>query len=203
MKIERLDPNAISSTIWAIDEFLSDVSFQTLKADIESNGGNVAPIKVRPSHTSEGQYEIVFGHRRHRACLELGLNVLSIVEQMDDSQLVQEMDRENRCRFDPSGYGRGSFLVRTLDRGLFPSARRMAEQLGVDLGTVTTLLSLARLPKPIVMAFKKPSQIKPNWAKKIANTLTRDPELMLARANQIALGQNKMTAAQIYSCLSK
>lgn len=203
MNIQRLDPNAISSTIWAIDEFLSDVSFQTLKTDIESNGGNVAPIKVRPSHTSESQYEIVFGHRRHRACLELGLDVLSIVEQMDDSQLVQEMDRENRCRFDPSGYGRGSFFLKALDRGLFSSARRMAEQLGVDLGTVTTLLSLARLPSQIIVAFKKPSQIKPNWAKKISNKLARDPELVLARANQITLVQNRMTAAQIYSCLSK
>ena len=65
---KRLAPNIIRASRWANrneDSFLSK-DFEALKAEIESAGGNVQPIKVRPLLDVPGEYEIVFGHRRHR-----------------------------------------------------------------------------------------------------------------------------------------
>ena len=49
--------------------------FEELKAEIAAAGGNVQPIKVRPVEVLNGStpstdttYELIFGHRRHRAC---------------------------------------------------------------------------------------------------------------------------------------
>ena len=79
-----------------------------LKSEMESAGGNVQAIKVRPIPGTEPQeYEIVFGHRRHRACLDLGLEVLATIESIDDKELFKEMDRENRQRADLRPYEQG------------------------------------------------------------------------------------------------
>ena len=42
------------------------------------------------------------------------------------------MDRENREREDLSPYEQGTMYQQALDAGLFPSQRRLAEQLGVN-----------------------------------------------------------------------
>ncbi|MBK7616962.1 MAG: ParB N-terminal domain-containing protein [Burkholderiales bacterium] len=69
---QLLDPTLVASSKWAnrAPESYSGLPYESLKRDIEECGGNVQPIKVRGT---ADRYEIVFGHRRHRACLELGI----------------------------------------------------------------------------------------------------------------------------------
>ena len=203
MEIHRLDPKKIFPTTWATREVQCDVAFENLKADIGSNGGNIAPIKVRPTFGIAGEFQIVFGHRRHQACLELQLDVLAIVEAMDDMQLVKEMDKENRFRIDASPYEQGALLKKTLDHGLFPSARKMFWAMGIDQKTASKALIIARLPKQILEAFQKPSCIKENWARKIDEEFRRDPDMLLHLAKQLANGNKKLTANQVYQDLTK
>ena len=78
----KLDPQTIVPSRWANrhpDAFRT-AEFARLKQDIELAGGNVQPISVRPLIDQPGRYEIVFGHRRHRACAELGLAVLATID---------------------------------------------------------------------------------------------------------------------------
>ena len=106
--IQALDPRSIRRSHWAnrIEAEFSTPEFALLKDEIASAGGNVQPIKVRriagEGLVFDGQtpiYEIAFGHRRHRACLELGLAVQAVVvDRMDDRTLFEAMDRENRGR---------------------------------------------------------------------------------------------------------
>lgn len=80
--------------------FLSE-DFSLLKDKISKCGGNVQPIKVRQKIDSLGAldkdqdgnqlYEIVYGHRRHRACKELGISVLCIIDNISDQQLFMEL----------------------------------------------------------------------------------------------------------------
>ena len=203
MEIQKLDPKSIFPTSWTVQESPSDTAFLSLKADIESQGGNVVPIKVRPSHATEGTYDIVFGQRRHQACLELGINVLAFVEAMTDVQLVNEMDRENRFRKDPCAYKRGTLFAMALDYGLFPSQRRMCEKLGINLISVSNYLSVARLPPQILRAFQNPSCIKEKWGIKIIAQLHRNPDVLLSRAQELAVAKRRMTANQIYRELTK
>lgn len=203
MEIQKLDPKSIFPTTWAAQEIQSDTAFQSLKADIKSHGGNVVPIKVRPSIANEGTYDIVFGHRRHQACLELGINILTVVEAMNDVQLVNQMDRENRFRKDPCAYKRGTLFAMALDHGLFPSQRRMCEELAINILSASNHLSVARLPPQILQAFQNPSCIKEKWGKKIVTQLNRDPDALLTMAKELTATKKRMTANQIYRELTK
>ena len=78
--------------------------FEDFKREIQEAGRNSQPIKVRAiANPGDGpHYELVFGHRRYEACRQIGLPVWAVVENLDDRALIEEMDRENRGRADPS-----------------------------------------------------------------------------------------------------
>jgi hypothetical protein len=141
----RLDPLLISTfrhTDFAVD--YSTIAFEKLKRSIDQTGGNIAPIKVRT--LPEGGHEIVFGHARLQACLHLGLPVLATVEDLSDSGLLQQFVVHQRFKRKLSIWRLGSVLDGALQAGFFPSPRRMAEQLGMDLSEVDRLTRLDRLP---------------------------------------------------------
>lgn len=162
--------------------------FLALRAEIESAGGNVQPIKVRTlggQHVDGEMYELVYGHRRHRACLELGLPVLAVVDNVDDRALFVEMDRENRGRKDLSAWEQGTMYRKALAQGLFPSNRKLAEALGVDLSAVGKALAIADLPPVIIEAFTSPLDLQFRFAKPLLQALARKRDAVLRRAKAI------------------
>lgn len=186
---KKIPPGCIRPSKWAnrhSDGFDSK-EFKSLKDEIESQGGNVQPIKVRPIPGSEpAEYEIVFGHRRHRACFELGIEVLAIIESVDDVTLFAEMDRENRQRENLRPYEQGLMYKRAMDEGLFPSQRKAAETLGVPLSNFSTSISIASIPEKVLAAFESPLDIQYRWASDMNAALEKDPDLVIARAMEIS-----------------
>jgi ParB-like chromosome segregation protein Spo0J len=67
------------------------------------------------------------------------------------------MERENRARKNLSAWEQGTMYRRALDEGLYPSQRKLAEALGVDISLVSKSLALARLPDAVVRAFRQPA----------------------------------------------
>jgi ParB family chromosome partitioning protein len=213
----RLDPKSIRASKWANRHQASfeDAEFAELKADIASAGGNVQAIKVRPlpaqsrgvgpsnppSAFAQEGYEIVFGHRRHRACLELGLPVLAVVEEVSDQQLFAEMDRENRDRKDLSAWEQGTMYARALDAGLYASNRQMAASIGRDLGDIGKALALVRLPQTVIGAFRSPLDLQYRWAKPLGDAQQRDPDALLARAKALKGKSEAMAPKQIFEAL--
>ncbi|MDP9902255.1 ParB/RepB/Spo0J family partition protein [Variovorax ginsengisoli] len=182
--------------------FLS-ADFDQLKREIEEAGGNVQPIKVR-ALTSPGdgpKYEIVFGHRRHEACLQLGLPVLAVVDNLDDRALFVEMDRENRERSDLSAWEQGVMYARALDAGLFPSARQLSSAIGVDPSNLGKAIALARLPEVVIAAFASPLDLQFRWVPSLNQVLEQDSEGVKTRAAAIAAHRGTMTAKQIFEAL--
>lgn len=159
--------------------------FQALKEEIASAQGNVQPIKVRPVKGQDELYEIVYGHRRHRACLELGLPVLALVEEVSDVDLFKEMDRENRARLDLSPWEQGLMYRRALDEKLFATQEQLSKELGVDAGNVSKALKLATLDSALVDAFASPLDLQYRWAKALADAVKADKEGVLARAKML------------------
>ncbi|MDT7838870.1 ParB/RepB/Spo0J family partition protein [Aquabacterium sp. OR-4] len=207
-----------------------DEAFAELKADIAAAGGNVQAIKVRPLQSEAAQalarsgavvpgqgvglsnppalprppgaaYEIVFGHRRHRACLELGLPVLAVVETLSEQDLFIQMERENRARKDLSAWEQGVMYARALDQGLYPSNRQLALAIGRDLGDVGKALSLARLPQVVVEAFASPLDLQFRWAKPLSDAQQADPEGLVARAAALRLERQPLAARQVFEAL--
>lgn len=206
--MKALDPMTIRRSEWANRnelEFLTP-EFQELKDLIASAGGNEQPIKVRTvKGVFDGQtppYEIVFGHRRHQACLELGLLVNAVVvEEMNDRTLFEAMDRENRGRKNLSAWEQGRNYDAAIRKGLYSSIRRLAEALGVNLSDAARAVQLAKLPQPIIDAFSTPLDIQVRWSKPLADALQRDPDTVLARAKEIQKDRGQMSAKEVFARL--
>jgi len=200
-----LDPKSIQPSKWANrqPQSFESAAFQQLKDEIESAGGNRQPIKVRPLPGSDPQtYEIVFGHRRHRACLELGIDVLAMIEEVDDQTLFADMDRENRQREDLRPYEQGVMYAKALDDGLFPSGRKLSESVGIDLTGLGKLLKLARLPKVVLDAFENPLDLKYDWGPLLSSALEKNPDLVFAKAAEIAQMSPRLKANEVFSLLT-
>ena len=124
--VRQIDPKQVERSKWANrhEQSYQDEEFKALKEDIQSSGGNVQPIKVRPLAGQKDRYEVVFGHRRHQACLDLDIPVLAMIAEVDDVELFIDMDRENRQRKDMRPYELGVMYNRALKEGIFPSAKK-------------------------------------------------------------------------------
>lgn len=181
----------------------SGEEFEQLKAEIRDAGGNVQPIKVRALASSDGEplYELVFGHRRHEACRQLGLPVVAVVDNLDDRALFVEMDRENRNRKDLSAWEQGQMYRRALNEGLFPSNRKLAEATGVDLGAVGKALALADLPDAVVAAFPSPLALQFRWAKPLNDALAADAAAVLQRAQALKQAGQALPAKTVFERL--
>ena len=201
----KLDPQTVVPSRWANrhpDSF-STAEFARLKQDIELAGGNVQPISVRVLINQPGRYEIVFGHRRHRACSELEIPVLATIDTsaVSDQELFSAMDRENRERADLSPYEQGTMYRRALDEKLYPSNRRLAEALGVSHTWVANVLLVADLPAPVVECFRSPLEIHHRHARNIVTALEEDRKGVLRRAEKLRAQERPKAAAAVVSAL--
>jgi len=201
--VRTLDPARIVASKWANRHSTSfeAAQFVALREEIRSAGGNVQPIKVRPVQgTGAFDYEIVFGHRRHRACLDLGLPVSAMIEDVSDLDLFSEMERENRQREDLSAWEQGQMYRKALDEGLYSSLRRLADAIGADPGNVSKAITLARLPDAVIESFPSPLTIQFNWGPALSAAVQKDPEGTIERAN--ALVSRKLGAREVFNALT-
>lgn len=208
LPVKLIAPEKIKASKWANRNACSFEApeFATLKAEIAASEGNVQPIKVRPvtvndDSQKEEQFEIVFGHRRHRACLELAIPVLALVEEVTDVDLFKEMDRENRARLDLSPWEQGMMYRRALDEKLFPTQEQLARELGVDPGNLSKALKLASLDERIVEAFPSPLDLQYRWAKPLLEAQKGDAAGLLERARQLKAEKRGLSPRQIFDAL--
>lgn len=183
-----LQADSVVPSRWAnrhIDSFKLN-EFQKLKDDIRVANGNVQPIKVRPIKGSNPQaYEIVYGHRRHRACLELGIPVLAYISAIDDITMFVDMDRENRQRADLRPYEQGSMYKAALDSGLFATQRLLADAVGVSQTNISMAVRIAELPELVLNAFASPLDIGFRWGNSLFSMAKSSPDVVLERAQAI------------------
>jgi ParB family chromosome partitioning protein len=199
----KLDPAKVHPSRWANRHAASfqTADFTRFKADIEQASGNVQPILVRPRES--GDYEIVFGHRRHRACLELGIPVLAAiaVEPLSDVDLFAAMDRENRERADLSAWEQGTMYARALEEQMFSSQRRLAEALGVSHTWVRKAIAVAELPDTLLQCFRSPIEVDFRHAEQINAALQTDRKGVLRRAEKLRQGE-RMSASSVVAALT-
>jgi ParB family chromosome partitioning protein len=204
-----VDPRVVTPSEWANrhEDAFDTVAFSLFRDEIQSAGGNIQSVRIRKipvsrlplnipaSELSPGKYaeslqpiyEIVYGHRRHRACLELGLPLLAhIDEEMNEQTMFMLMERENRGRQDLSAWEQGVMYTRALSKRLFPTRRALAASIGLAEGTVSKAVSLAELPEQIISAFASPLDIQFRFAADLNKSLQMDPDGVLTRASELA-----------------
>lgn len=212
--IRALDPRSVRPSPWANRHHtsFSTPDFEALRSSIAAVGTNLQPIKVRPvspeavniEHAAVSppvEFEIVFGHRRHRACLDLRIAVAAVVQTMSDQELFAQMDRENRTHKPLSPFEQGSMFNRALDMQLYVSAGALAIALGVDASMVSKALSIARLPPAVIQAFASPLDIQYRWAGPLSQAHRKDPGGLVARAEFLQGDQARLSSVRIFQRL--
>lgn len=190
----RLDPKRVRATEFVNrDErsFLgNDPKFIELKESLRVNGQE-HPIRVRPlSGAPDADFEIVSGHRRHRACLALdaelegGFPLLALLDgkASEARDLVLKMYRENEERSDLSAYEKGMMFRQWLSVSVFADQAELAVAIGVSDATVTKHLQIAELPPSILAAFEDPRDIAVRWSHDLVKALKTN----LVKAEEIA-----------------
>ena len=227
---KRLDPRSIVPSRWANrhEASFTTADFIRFKADIELAEGNVQPILVRPLAGADtaslagpeagaatpadvppsvqaARYEIVFGHRRHRACLELGLPVLAAIATtpLSDTELFAAMDRENRERADLSAWEQGAMYRKALEEQMFPSQRRLAEALGLSHTWVRKAIAVAELPDPVVQCFRSPLELQFKHAELIATAMESDRKGVLRRAEKLRQSERVSASAVVAALIGR
>ena len=111
----RIDPRQIRPSRWANRQegHFRTPEFAAFKQELLTAGGNIQPIKVRPVADAADTYEVVFGHRRHRACLELGIPVETMAALASMGHRVQPTGGMSRQLF-----GRGAVIFRDPQSGV-------------------------------------------------------------------------------------
>jgi ParB/RepB/Spo0J family partition protein len=193
-----LDPKVIRSTEFKNRDphalLVHDQDFVELTRGIQRSGQHT-PIRVRPvQNAAPYEYEIVFGHRRHAACLVLdaassnGFQVLATIDSdcSEAKNLVLKMYQENATRLDLSAYETGRMFQQWLDAKIFPFQDSIAAAIGKSKQLVGKYLALARLPDYVLKAFGDPRRISLRWGPELNRQLDLDPASLKARAEAIS-----------------
>jgi ParB/RepB/Spo0J family partition protein len=198
MVVLRLDPKRVRASGFAnrIDLSLDpkDPAFIALKDDIRRRG-QLDPIRVRPlAGSAGGDYEIVYGHRRHVVALALdaelegGFRVLALLDASaaDAREHVLKMHSENFARSDLSPYEYGQMYASWLEAGCFKTQGEIAAAVGLDQSAISTYVRIATLPGPVLEAFGDPRGIALRWARELGAVLTAAETRVLAAAAVVA-----------------
>ena len=196
--ILALDPHTIRLSHRANRHALSlaesDEDFASLKTSLRRDG-QIMPISVRPVvDDPKHAYELVSGHRRHAAALQLnrevegGFTIRAVLDSQaqDPTKLALHMYLENAARKDLSAHELGSMFKAWLDGEIFTEQTAIAEATGLGKASVTKYLQVANLPKAVVDAFGDPRVIAVRWAELLAAALKANGATVLAAAKRIA-----------------
>lgn len=196
-----LDPKSVKLSPWANRSELSYLTedFKALKAAIEKTGGNVQAAGVYKDDA--GDWVLVFGHRRRRACLELGLpfKVLELGGEINPQAIYEAMYAENTARKNLSVYEQGVSFKLALETGLYPSNRELADRLGCSHTWVNQCIAAASLPEEVIKCWPNPTDMTAADAKKIGDAIkTKEGrEEVLLRASVIQEREEPLTASEV------
>jgi ParB family chromosome partitioning protein len=174
-----LDPDLLDSS-FVVDRIgADDLAYGELLEAIRERGQDT-PIMVRPHPTSDGRYQIVFGHRRARAAKELGRSVRAVVKPMSDADHIVAQGQENSARENLSFIERSMFAQRLLELSYEKSVIQAA--LSIDAPMLTRMLSVAsRVPGDIANAIGAAKSVGRNRWTEFAQLIEKPSTLEHAR----------------------
>ena len=117
------------------------------------NNKQLQPALIQPHSEphNEVKYEIIFGCRRHIACLKLGIPFLAIKKNISNIQkAIAAQDAENKVRNDVSNYSNATLYKKLLDDKAFNTQKELAEKLRLPTSSLTELMSFTKIPDEIL-----------------------------------------------------
>jgi ParB family transcriptional regulator, chromosome partitioning protein len=168
----------------------SDIDFEEFRKLISDEGQKIS-IQVRTHPSVSGRYQIVYGHRRWRACRDLGIKVKAILIELTDTELVVAQGIENAARQDLSWIERALFVWRMDKAGI--KARDIRAALAVDDPELARLRSVCRaVPVEVIEAIGRAPKVgRPRWVELAMSVANESNALERIR---VTLSSDKVSA---------
>ena len=159
-----------------LDDEMSDIN-ELVESIRQSKQLQPALIRLHPNPHNGIKYEIIFGRRRHAACLQLGIPLLAIKKDINDIQdAIATQDAENKFRKDVSNYSNALLYKRLLEDGVFKTGKELAEKLGMSASSLNELMAYTKIPHDIVKAIPDIHMLSNSMALKIAALVNLSPK---------------------------
>ncbi|MBB4420793.1 ParB family chromosome partitioning protein [Rhizobium leguminosarum] len=172
--VRELDPSLIDPSPYP-DRLPDDdaTTFEVFKRSIETEGQKV-PVQVRKHPSSPGRYQIVYGHRRWLAAMQLKRPVRALEVEISDLDLVLAQGIENAGRQDLTWIERALFAARMDEAGIKP--RHIYAALSIEDAELARMRNVYRVvPADIIEAIGRAPKIgRPRWLD-LAKTVAGDP----------------------------
>jgi ParB family chromosome partitioning protein len=155
---------------------MGDIS--ELAKSIKSNGQQ-EPVLIREckNPVNNIKYEVIFGHRRWKACLLCEQPLFAILKNISDKDAAIAQKEENQNRENLSDYARAFNYRKLLDSKIFSTQSELAAHLGIPKNTLAVLLNYTKIPKKLLEAMKTPHMLPQRTATKISQlTSNINPE---------------------------
>lgn len=178
---------------------------ELMKSIRENSQLQPALVRSHPAPHDGIKYQIIFGRRRHAACLALGTKLLVIKK---DNLSLQEailcQDAENKFRQDVSNYSNAILYKKLLANKAFKTEKELAEKLRISPSSLNELMSYTKLPQEVINNISNIHSLSVYMAAKIARFLSEDKTL-LQRIIEISpeIGKSINTPAKFESALKK
>ena len=159
-------------------------AFSDLRDSIQLTKGNQQPILIQIINEA---LVIVFGHRRHKACLELGLPVLAMVWPcgLTAAEAFGFLERENEYRASLSPFENGCLFKALVSQKVFLSFRKLANHIHMSHSGVNAAVKVANLDDMVIKAFGDPCTITTKYADEIVKAWESDSASILLRAREL------------------
>ena len=179
---QRLPLDAIRPNPYQPRREFDEAELSELQASLKASG-LLQPITVRPAN---GGYELISGERRFRAATRLGWkDIPAIVRDVDDRTLLTLALVENLQRADLNAVEEARGYRRLSEEFGFTHAQ-IAEAIGKDRTSVTSLLRILQLPN-VVLEIVEKGQLSAGHAR--ALVALEDDRRAIAVANEAVARQ--------------
>jgi len=147
---------------------------------IQENGQLQPALVMTHPHPHDGiKYQIIFGRRRHAACLKMGSQFLVVKK---DALSIQEaiscQDAENKFRKNVSNYSNALLYKKLLTNKAYKSEKELAEKLGLSASSLSELMTYVKIPKEIIQRIPNIHEVSSYMAVKIVRLIREEPDLV-------------------------
>ena len=174
----KIDVNKIKPNPFQPRTDFEPQSLEELKHSILQNG-LIQPITVR--RATDGNYELISGERRLRACKDIGYKEIpAYIIQVDSNEamlalaLIENIQREKLNPIEVA------HAYKRLIEECSLSQEQVSEKVGKDRSTITNSLRLLKLPKEIQQSLIK-DEISAGHARALINLFDEEIQLQILR----------------------
>jgi len=142
------------------------------------NNGQIEPAILRKSKNPDFEYEVIAGSRRWKACLEAGIKLKGIVQDLSDEQAAVAQIKENQ-QLSICDYSKGIYYSKLLAEKK-TTRTKLAKLTGYSLAKLDNFLDFQKIPDAIWGAVGNPSKVSSRTAATILSLCQNGKSYMAA-----------------------